>query len=281
MAHPVANTFASAGELLAGDSGRQGNCLSFSAGEQIICTGDIHGNRRNLAKVVGFADLGAHANRRLILQELLHGGPTDQAGGDRSVELLLRAARLKITHPDRVFFLMGNHDLAQFTGNEITKRGLGMCRAFDAGLDHSFGSDADEVRRAVHQFLRALPLAARCENGVFISHSLPGPARMGLIDWSIFDRPYRQDDLRRGGSVYEWIWGRGHTAEQLTELGEKLNARFFLLGHQPAPSGFDILHDRAMSVASDDSHGAVAVFDAGAELTGQDLPGLARPIVAL
>lgn len=281
MAHPVANTFAQAADLIGREDRRQGNCLNFSAGDQIICTGDIHGHRRNLAKVVGFADLGAHPDRRLILQELLHGGPTDTAGGDRSIELLLRGARLKITYPDRVFFLMGNHDLAQFTGNEITKAGVGQCAAFDAGLAHSFGADAAEVRRAAGEFLRSLPLAAKCENGLFISHSLPGPARTGMMDWDILDREYQPNDLRRGGSVYELLWGRGHTPEQLAELSDKLNVRYFLLGHEPVPNGFKILHDRAVIIASDDSHGAVAVFDAGAELSPEELPGLVRPIAAL
>lgn len=281
MPHPAANTFLQAARLIARDGLREGNRLDFAAGDEVIYAGDIHGHRRNLSRIIAYADLPARPNRRLVLQELLHGGPTDPAGGDRSVEVLLRAARLKLAYPDRVFFLMGNHDLAQFTGNEITKEGLAMCKAFDAGLDHSFGPAADEVRAAVHELLRSLPLAARCPNGMLMTHSLPSPNRMDLIDWDIFTRPYRDQDLHRGGSVYEWTWGRGHTPGQLDDLTARLGARQFLMGHQPVEAGYEVVHDRAVVIASDNAHGTVMVFSAGQPVPDGDLPGLIHPIVAL
>ena len=281
MAHPVADTFIQAAELVADDACRQGNWLNFEAGLEVVYTGDIHGNRQNLTKIIGFADLGAHPDRRLILQELIHGGPRTKQGGDRSVELLLRSARLKITYPGRVFFLMGNHDLAQFTGNEITKSGGGLCKAFDVGLDHAFGDAAAEVRRAVNDLLAAMPLAGRCEGGVVMAHSLPTPARMTLMDWTVFDRPYQDTDLGRGGSVYEWTWGRGHTADQLAELCDRLAASYFLIGHQPVDVGYELLDDRAVIIASENTHGMILPFDAGEPLDGEKVPLMVRPIVAL
>lgn len=281
MPHPVAKTFLEAAHLVAEAAPRDANCLNFADAREIVYVGDIHGHRRNLAKVIKHADLPAHPGRRLVLQELLHGGPTDDNGGDRSFEVLLRAARLKIRHPEQVFFLMGNHDLAQITGNEVTKNGHGLCKAFDAGLDNSFGPAAQEVRTAINDLLRRLPLAARCPNGMFMTHSLPSPGRMGLIDWEILARPYRQEDLRRGGTVYEWTWGRGHTAEQLDELADRLQARQFLLGHQPVETGYEIVHGRAVVIASDDDHGAVMVFGADQAVPDEKLAGLVRPIVAL
>ena len=176
---------------------------------------------------------------------------------------------------------MGNHDLAQVTGNEITKEGRGACEAFDRGLDNNFGSAAEEVRAAVKDFLRSLPLAARCPNGVILAHSLPSPNRMDLMDWSILERDYRDEDLRRGGSAYELTWGRGHTPEQLDALAETLSARQFIIGHQHIPTGHQIVPNRAMILASDHPHGAVAVFSAGEPVADDDLAGLVRPIVAL
>jgi len=281
MAHPVAQTFLDAAGLLERDELRDGNCLNFTAEDEIVYVGDIHGHRQNLAKVIARSDLAGHPRRRLVLQEVIHGGPTDAEGADRSVEVLLRAARLKVTSPQRVFFLMGNHDLAQLTGNEITKDGRGVCQAFEAGLEHSFGPAAGQVRSAVYAMLEAMPLAGRCPNGMFLSHSLPSPARMGLIDWEILRRPYRPDDLRRGGSVYEWVWGRQHTPEQLAELAERLGATQFLLGHQPVETGWRIEHERLVLLASDHGHGAVMVFDAGQAVANDRLGDLIRPIAAL
>ena len=280
MVHPVANTFNSATELVAEDENRHGNSLLFKPGEKIICVGDIHGHRWNLAKIIAHAALGVHPHHRLVLQELIHGGTPDQSGADRSVEVLLRAARLKIAYPTQVFFLLANHDIAQITGQEITKDGHGECESFDAGLDNSFGPDAAEVRSAVHRLLRCLPLAARCENSVFITHSLPSPNRMDLIDWDIFARPYEDKDFRRGGTLYEWTWGREHSAEQLADLAERLDTKRFLLGHQPCKTGYQIQHGTSIIIDSHHSHGVIMEFDAGLPL-GENLDEHIRPIVAL
>ncbi|MDY7011230.1 MAG: metallophosphoesterase [Planctomycetota bacterium] len=280
MSHPVANTFTSAAELVAEDDNRQGNCLLFKLGEKIIYVGDIHGHRRNLAKVIAHAALSVQPHRRLVLQELIHGGPTDQEGADRSVEVLLRAARLKISYPGQVFFLMANHDISQITGYEILKNGRGECEAFDASLDRSFGQDAEEVRSAIHRLLRNQPLAARCENGLFMTHSLPSPNRMDLIDWDILNRPYVDEDFNRGGTLHEWVWGRDHPAEQLADLAERLEAERFLLGHQPCKTGYQIQHGASIIIDSHHSHGVIMEFDAGLPLD-ENIDEHIRPIVAL
>ena len=281
MAHPVAESFLKAAELFAADARRQGNLLTFAPGEQIVYTGDIHGERANLNKIIAFAGLPARPQRRLVCQEIIHGGPPDAQGADRSVELLMRLARLKTACPDHVFILMGNHELAQFTGNEITKEGRGTCRDFNAGIEHAFGDWSHEVRSAAETLMASLPLAARCSNGMFMAHSLPSPGRMELMDWDVLGRPYRPDDLHRGGSVYELVWGRGHTPPQLQQIAARLGVRQFLLGHQHIATGFEIQHGCLLILASDHPHGAVAVFDAGTGVPDDHLPDLVRPIAAL
>ena len=281
MTHPIANAFREAAELVRIDPRRRGNRLEFEADDEIIYSGDIHGHRQNLARILAYADLPAHPSRRVVLQEIIHGGPPDSEGGDRSVEVLLRAVRLKISRPEQVFFLLANHDLAQVTGNEITKDGAGVCKAFDAGLEHAFGPSAGEVRSAVNEFLSALPLVATCPNGMLMTHSLPSPTRMPLIDWTIFDRPYRQEDFRRGGTAYEWTWGRDHTPQQLEELSQRLGASQFLLGHHPVPTGFEIRLERMVILASDLPQGAIMHFNAGEPTADEELAKLARPIALL
>jgi hypothetical protein len=171
--------------------------------------------------------------------------------------------------------------LAEIAGQEVAKDGRGACRAFRAGLEAMFGGDAEEVRAAVVEMFRSQPLIARCANGMVMSHSLPSPERMGLVDWEVLRRPYVGGDFTRGGSVYEWTWGRGHTREQLDALADRLDARLFLLGHQHIESGYLLVGSRAIVVASNHPHGSVMVFDAGSEVREGDLAGLVRPIVAL
>ena len=156
-----------------------------------------------------------------------------------------------------------------------------MCKAFDLGLTHSVGPAAEEVREGVCAFLAAMPLAAICPNGMLLTHSIPSPDRMGLMDWDVFHRPYVDDDLRRGGGVYEWTWGRNHTSEQLDQIQHHLGVRQFLMGHQPVRRGFEIQHGRAVILASDSPHGAIMSFQAGAPISNNELPSLIKSIASL
>jgi hypothetical protein len=280
MAHPIANVFREVSALLQNDANRRGNLLHFGEGDEIVFAGDIHGHRQNLAKIINFAALGSHPSRKLILHEIIH-GPLDAERQDRSLEVLLRAVRLKLSYPGQVFFLLGNHDVAQMTGNEITKDGFGVVRTFDATLESMFGQDAQEVRQAAYDMFISQPLAARCWNGMFLSHSLPGPTRMSLMDWSVLGRPYREADLHRGAGIYEWTWGRDHSASQMIELTSRLEARQFILGHQPVEEGYRIVHGCMVILSSDTPHGCIMVLDAGQQVEDEELIDHIRQIAAL
>lgn len=280
MAHPVAETFRKCSELIAADENRRGNCLYFDQDDYIIFTGDIHGHRQNLARIINHAALGKDPRRRLILHEIIH-SDTYQDGADRSIEVLLRAARLKISYPRQVFFLIGNHDIAQITGNEIVKHDQGVCRAFNENLDATFGSAAGEVSEAILEMLGNQPLAARCPNGVFMAHSVPDPDKFEAIDWDIFNRPYKQEDFHRGGTVYLWTWGHVHDKEQLDALSNRLGAQWFLLGHRLIQTGYEIHHCQAVILASNHSHGAIMEFSAEASFTNETLRDHIRSIATL
>ncbi|MFW6154316.1 MAG: metallophosphoesterase [Planctomycetota bacterium] len=280
MPHPVADMLGDAAEHCRTEDHREGNVLRFDAGERIIVSGDIHGNRPNLVKIIKHAALGADPRRMLVLQELIHGGPTDAQGGDRSFEVLLRAVRLKQQYPAQVHFILANHDVSELTGNEISKDGCGACKALRTGLVNAYGEDADEIHRAMCTFLASLPLVARCPNGVLISHSLPSPGREACFDPAILSRPYQDEDFRRGGSIYELLWGRRHTPEALDALVSRLEAGIFINGHQPQDNGY-LLNGRQLILASEHPHGTIAEFDAGEELDLDLLDTIVRPVVRL
>jgi hypothetical protein len=259
MAHPVADIFLQAAVANSSDARRSGNVVALEAGCDLIVCGDIHGNRAGLTKIISRAGLAEDPNRRLIIQEVIHGQLDPVSQLDRSIELLMRVARLKISNPLQVLFVLGNHDVAQVTGNEITKEGLGVCKTFSESLQAEFKESADEIAQAVNEFLLSMPLAVRCPNGVFVAHSLPAPARMALAGVEILDRigPYRMEDLKRGGSVYEWTWGRGQTSEQLSQLADRLQADYFILGHRHAPEGFEVISPLGITISSDNQRGHV------------------------
>ncbi len=280
MSHPSADIFRAAAACNADEKHRIGNVVEFAPGEHLIVCGDIHGHRNNLAKTIAYADLAGSPQSMLLLQEIIHGGPDDGGRGDRSFELLLRVARLKCRFTEQVHFLMANHDLAQLTDNEITKNDQGSCKAFDIGLRNAFGDAADEVADAIDEFIRSQPLAGRCPNGVFVSHSLPSPQRAKMFDVGILRRPYQQQDFKRGHSVYELTWGRRHTEALLDDMAERLGAELFINGHQPLEGGF-LVNGRQLLVTSDHTRGAIAEFDVDQALTRDDLPRLVKRISKL
>ena len=281
MSNAFAETFKTAATLNRQDPGRRGNLVTLDESVvEVLLAGDIHGHKSNLAKVIEFAALSAHPNRVLVLQEIIH-GPLDAGGRDRSVELLAKAARLKVAHPRQVFFLLGNHDLAQVTGNEISKEGHGVCKAFTAGVEFSFGPAAAEITPALTNFLTSPPLAIRCPNGVLLSHSLPSATRMDKVDLTFAARDYAPEAMSRGGMAYEWTWGRQQTPEQLQEIARRLGVNFFVLGHRHSGNGWEKITDTAICVSSDNEHGQVLHMNARQPATYESIVAGLRPIVAM
>lgn len=282
MPNPLAETFRQAAGLNSADSRRQGNVLSLAAGCDVIVSGDVHGHRRNLTRIITYADLGKHPDRRLILQEIVHGPPDRGTGQDRSIEALLRAARLKIAHPNQVVLLLGNHDVAQITGSEITKAGRGVCEAFGKGVEYACGAnDAPEVLEAVKQYLLSQPLAVRCPGAVLITHSLPSPRKMRLAGSLIPGEAYCPENLRRGGKVYEWTWGRGQTAKQIERLADRLGVEFFILAHRHIETGYEIISRRAIALTTEHDRGCIMQFSSDATMTDETVAQHIKPVVAL
>lgn len=280
MSNVVADILHQAAELNFSDPQRKGNIVHLADECDVVLAGDIHGNRPGLAKIISYAKL-AQPERRLVLQEIIHGPLDAKTQQDRSVELLVRAARLKVAHQQQVVFLMGNHDIAQITGNEILKEGRGYCRSFNAGVEYAYGDDASEIIQAISAFLMSMPMLARCANNVLLTHSMPSPNRMEVAGREVFDRPYTDADLRRGGGVYEWTWGRNQTDEQADALAAELGIELFILGHRHTPTGCEQIASRTVTIASNHEHGCVVHFPCNQPITTETLQQYVKPLASL
>jgi hypothetical protein len=261
MSHPVADIFREVAQINRSDSRRKGQMLLVGPDKEILLSGDLHGRRMNLNKIITQADLGNHPDRLLILQELVHGPLDEKTGYDRSIELLMRAARLKKQFPEQVILLMSNHDLAQATGREISKKGFDSCKEFIRGAREMFGDDTDEIIAAMNELLLSQPMVVRCANGTFISHTLPSPNRMAAAGYDILTADsYDEASCLRGGAVYEWLWGRGHTDKQVEQMSRSLGVEFFLMGHTPTSNGWELTTPQSMIVMSDHQMGHIITF---------------------
>ncbi len=280
MASAVADIFRRAADLLRTDPRRSGNLVQLEDAVEVLLAGDIHGNRNWLTRIINAAKVESRDAGRLVLQEVIH-GPLDAAGRDRSFDLLLRSARLLVAQPQRVLFLMGNHDLAQATGGEISKEGRNTCKDYAVTVCNDYGTDGPDILQASYDFLLAMPLAIRCPNKVLLSHSLPSPNRMKFGGAEILGRPATGPDLVRGGPVYEWTWGRGQTPAQTDALAAELGVELFILGHRHTPDGFEKITPRAVTIASDHDFGCVVRFRTDEPLTMDTLPGHVLPLAGL
>lgn len=262
VADSAIDTLREATELNLEDPLRDGSLLRFANYGQVVMTGDLHGNRRNFEKLVRYCCLEQTPVRHILLHEMIHAEPQAIDCVDRSIEVLLDAARWKVFLPEQVHFLQSNHELAQLQDHEITKGGRLVTDEFQRGVAEVLGSQRlEDAMAAIDAFIASFPVAARSDNGVFFAHSLPDAYHLATFDPEcVFQRP-GQLDLNEGGMVYQLVWGRRHTPALLDKLAEAWDVRFFIIGHQPQEMGYSVQHDRLIILSTDNDHGVFLPVD--------------------
>lgn len=263
------------------DKFRQGNLVRLASHGSVIITGDLHGHRKNFERIVALANLGQNKNTHVILQEIIHGGPEDEEGGCLSYKLLFDAVAYKVKFPDRVHIIMGNHDTAFISNTDVMKNGKEMNVAMRSALDREFRHASERVKLAIKQFLFSQPLAVKCDNGIFVCHSLPGDHYAEKFDKRIFERQLRINDIIRPGSAYLLTWGRSHSQRLLDVMSKSLDADIFILGHQRQETGCSKAGNNLIIIASDHDHGCVLPIDLAKSYTVEKLLQLIIPLAAI
>ena len=273
--------FRGAAEMNRNDALLEGSLLVFPNYGQVVMTGDLHGHRRNFQKLQRFCNLGQFGARHVMLHELIHEEIESPEATDKSHEVLLEAARWKCSFPDQVHFLLSNHELAQVSGNEISKNGRVVTADFDTGVEECYGRGALSVLEAIEAFIRSFPLAGRTTNRVFLSHSLPSPLTLPSFDASVLSRKLSRRDLSERGPAHMMVWGRYQTEAALDTLREILDVDLFICGHQPQETGYAILADRMVILASEHNHGVFLPLDLSKPATIEKLKKNIRPFAAV
>jgi hypothetical protein len=176
---------------------------------------------------------------------------------------------------------MGNHDTACISSTEVMKNGKEMNRAMASALDREFRQASPDVRLAIRQFLFSQPLAVRCANRLWISHSLPGDRSIDQFDPGIFERELQVADCERPGSAYLLTWGRRHSQGTLDRMAQMLDVDVFILGHQPQPDGWCQAGDNLIILACDHNHGCLLPLDLAKTYTAAQLADLIIPLAAI
>jgi len=263
------------------DKLRRGNIVYIPADAELIATGDIHGHQRNLERIVSFANLSKNPNRHLLLQEIIHGGPEDGQGGCLSYKLLFDAVRLKVQFPDRVHFVMSNHDTAFINDGMVMKNGKEMNRAMKSAISREFPFDSLDVQAAMAEFFLSQPLAIRCENQIWLSHSLPADQFACIFDKNIFERKLTIEDTTQPGSAYLLTWGRRHSQQTLDAMAQLLDVDIFILGHQRQEEGWSQRGRNLIILASDHNHGCLLPIKSGRSYTIEQLISSIIPLSSI
>ena len=242
----VISTFRQATEANYNTPGREGNIITITRelADDVMITADLHGHRKNFNNIKKHADLDRRPRRHLILQEVCHGGPTYPSnGGCMSHGMLEDVAKLKVAYPDRVHFLLSNHELAELTDYPIIKGKKMLNLLFRLGIQEMYGAAAERMREAYNEFIRSCPLAVRLPGDVFVCHSLPERSDQRSFDRSVFSRPWEAGDLIEHGSVFDLVWGRDYRAENARAFSKLVGAKVLINGHEPCPQGHNEPND--------------------------------------
>src|SRR6266849_1651578 len=154
-------TFAQAVAAFRSTPGRAGRLVQLEKAGEVLVAGDLHGNVQNFRILLDKAQLGKHSERHLVLQELVHGPFCYPAGGDKSHQLVDLVAALKCQYPQQVHLLLGNHELAQWTGQAIAKGEQELNALFREGVDSAYETNATEIYAAYLELFAVIPLAVR------------------------------------------------------------------------------------------------------------------------
>lgn len=263
------------------DRFRRGNLISLPAEGTLIATGDIHGHTRNFERIFAYADLAGNPDRHLVLQEIIHGGTEDAQGGCLSYKTLFEAVRRKIDFPDRIHILLGNHDTAFINNSQVMKDGKEMNEAMRMALKREFKESYADITLAIRQFLFSQPLAVRCVNRIWLSHSLPSDSNISKFDRQVIDKHLKINDVVRPGSAYLLTWGRKHSQGLLDNMAKLFDVDIFILGHQPQPQGWKQAGNNLLILASDHNHGCLLPIDLTKSYTVEKLIDRIVPLASI
>ena len=270
----ILQTLAQATQANESTPSRQGNVIVLDADEadDVMITADLHGHRRNFNSIKKIADLANNPRRHLILQEVCHGGPTYPSnGGDMSHGMLEDVAKLKAQFPDRVHFLLSNHEWAELMDYPILKAKRMLNVLFRLGVQEMYGMRADEVREGYLNFIRTCPLAVRLPGGVFVCHSIPERVDVRGFDTTIFNRELDAMDLREHGDVFRLLWGRDYRPENARKFASMVDARTIINGHEPCPEGYSVPNEIQIILDCCGSPASYLILSTKEELTHDEI----------
>jgi hypothetical protein len=252
--------------------GRRGHVIMLTDAADVCIAGDLHGHVENFGRLIKVADLAQHPRRHLVVQEIIHGPFRYPDGSDKSHQMLDLIAALKCQFPAQVHYLVGNHELAQWSNQLIGKADEDLNAIFHEGVRFAYQQHAPAIYDAYMDLIEAASLVVRTPNRVYLSHSLPLPAKLEAFDLAVLEHDgYRAEDLALDGSVHSLVWGRGMGEEHVAAFLAKVHADLMISGHVPLDTGYATPNSRQIILDAKGSPACYCLFPCDRPLSQQDL----------
>lgn len=253
--------------------GRTGKFIELQDVNDVLVAGDLHGHLSNFKAILQHAKLNENPRRHVVLQELVHGPfRYPDNGGELSHRLVDVICAYICQYPGRVHYLLGNHELAQWTKREIAKNHESLNNLFVLGVATSYPDHVEELLTAYDELFAVLPVAIRLPNRIFLSHSLPGAVR--LKSWRLDDlkkQVFSDEDYKLGGSIHAVVWGRDTDESTVREYLKLVDADLLISGHIPSEFGYDTPNPLQIILDGKDEGAQILLFDANARYTQSEL----------
>ena len=259
-----------AAEASRSDAFRFGFVIELPSEGEALVTGDLHGNRANLQRIIQLSNLQRHPKRHLVLQELVHDLETED-DVCRSYRLVEIAAQLKSAFPNQAHILLGNHEFSEMLNLEIGKRGRELNEPFEQGMRAAYGERWEEVKNAYRVFWRGSPLVVRTANRVLVSHSTPRLDRMDDLTLDYLRTASPDAVFHRDGPVFAMLWDRDYRPEAAEAFARRMQAEVLIVGHTPCRDGWRIPNDRHVVLDCKDLEARYALLPLDRELSQRQI----------
>jgi len=223
-------------------------------GKAMIVT-DIHGNLDDFNKYIDiWEDFQDKDHHIIITGDFIHAMGLEN---DESVEVV-NIAKKYLKRSTNFHLLLGNHEWSIITRMVLFKGGENITENFEKKLKQRFGASWRKKIEDCSIFLESLPIAAKTENKVFISHSGPAKGIESIEDIiNITNKGYLDNEL-----LYELLWNRcgDYKKKDLDLFLKKIDCNAMIVGHTPV-DGYKLIEKKILIVSSSYSKGKKAYVE--------------------
>lgn len=189
---------------------------------RLMVVTDIHGNYDNYQKYLKLWNKKDKNSHIVFVGDLIH----KTSGYDQSIEIMDDIIE-KTEKYDNFHVLLGNHEWAHITNNDIYKNGKNQKWAFEKLIEAKKGSLQPTLDNYI-EFFKSMPYFIKTENGLFISHSGPSRDIKSIKDYNnIFDEDYENHLLD------EFLWNRpgDYTVSDVENFLDIIDSNCMIIGH--------------------------------------------------